>query len=74
MTSSLAARPSAERRSPDVRTLRQALGYCWSVAVAADPDAGLDLFLALGDSPDPDVRWIHRENSKKKRLARYLAA
>ncbi|HMN98956.1 MAG TPA: HEAT repeat domain-containing protein [Miltoncostaeaceae bacterium] len=73
-TGSLAARPAAERRLPDVRTLRQALGYCWSVAVAADPDGGLPRFLALAAEQDPDIAWIVRENRRKARLARLLPA
>src|SRR3954468_3963672 len=40
-TALLRALPAAERCRNDVRLLRQALGYCWSVAVAADPGAGL---------------------------------
>jgi len=71
-TAALAARPAATRRSPAVRTLRQGLGYCWSVAVAADPAAGLPAFVALEDHPDPDVAWIVRENRRKARLARLL--
>ena len=55
-----------------MRTLRQALGYCWSVAVAADPEHGLPRFLALSASPDPDVAWVVRENRRKARLARLL--
>lgn len=63
---------AGERRSqPAVRTLRQALGYCWSVAVAADPDPGLASFLAL-DTSDADVRWIVDQNRRKKRLSRLL--
>lgn len=68
-TAALAALPVHERRRPDVRTLRQGLGYCWSVAVAADPEPGLAAFDAL-DTHDPDVAWIVRENLTKKRLAR----
>lgn len=71
-TDALAARPASARRDPAVRTLRQALGYCWSVAVAADPAAGLPRFLALEGSPDRDVAWIARENRRKNRLARLL--
>lgn len=82
VTESLARRPASERRRPPVRTLRQALGYCWSVAVAADPAAGLDRFLALGNPDelrpaqplDADVAWIIRENRRKKRLASLLPA
>lgn len=72
-TASLAARPPAERRDPHVRTLRQGLGYCWSVAVAADPVPGLAAFAELHGADDADVAWIVRENRKKKRLARLLS-
>ena len=73
-TASLAARPAAVRRQPDVRTLRQGLGYCWSVAVAADPEPGLAAWHALEQAAagDPDVAWVLRENRTKKRLARLL--
>ena len=68
ITTALAGRPSEERRAAPVRSLRQTLGYGWSVAVAALPDEGLPLFFALEASPDPDVGWIVRENLKKARL------
>jgi len=71
-TASLAAVPPGDRRDPDVRTLRQALGYCWSVAVAGAPDAGLPAFAALRADADPDVAWVVRENEKKSRLRRLL--
>ena len=71
-TAGLAGLPSDGRRDPGARALRQALGYCWSVAVAADPAAGLPRFRALAGSADPDVAWIVRENGKKARLARLL--
>jgi len=70
-TVALARRPEQVRREPGVRTLRQALGYCWSVAVAADPVPGLRAFRALNET-DPDVAWIVRTNLTKKRLARLL--
>ncbi|GAC69555.1 hypothetical protein GS4_26_00020 [Gordonia soli NBRC 108243] len=63
--------PRATRRSPAARALRQALGYCWSVAVAADPHPGLAAFNAL-DITDPDLEWIVRSNRGKKRLQRLL--
>ena len=72
VTRELAARPSGERKNDAVRTLRQALGYCWSVAVAADPDTGLRRFETLAAYDDADVAWIARENAKKSRLARLL--
>lgn len=59
-------------RGPAERVLRQGLGYCWSVAVAADPGPGMPRFLALADDPDPDVAWIVRENAKKARLRKLL--
>lgn len=68
-TDLLVSVPLQDRRSRDVRTLRQALGYCWSVAVAADPARGLPRFLALPGDADADVAWIVRENRRKKRLA-----
>lgn len=73
-TGALEGRPAAERRTAGVRVLRQALGYCWSVAVAADPARGLAAFRRLQESADPDVAWIVRENERKARLRRVLAA
>ena len=70
-TAALAARPAEIRRDADVQTLRQGLGYCWSVAIAADPAQGLPAFWALDDE-DPDIGWIVRENLKKTRLTRLL--
>ncbi|HJS29333.1 MAG TPA: HEAT repeat domain-containing protein [Anaerolineales bacterium] len=58
------------RRSAGFQALRKALGYCWSVAVAASPDEGKGLMEHWMGSADPDVRWIMRENLKKARLAR----
>ena len=54
----------------DVRVLRQALGYGWSVVIAADAALGLPAFEPWLADPDPDVRWIVRENLAKARLAR----
>ena len=65
---SLAA--SEERRSEESRTLRQALGYCWSVVIVAAPDVGKPLFERWAAHSDPDVGWIVNENLKKSRLLR----
>jgi hypothetical protein len=65
-TAALLARP--DPRDPDARTLRQALGYAWSVVIAAGPDRGLPAFARLAALDHPDARWIVRENRKKKRL------
>jgi hypothetical protein len=68
VTEALARWPSSGRRDPQLRTLRQALGYCWSVAVAAAPGPGFDRLERWARSADADVRWILRENLKKARL------
>ena len=59
-----------DRRDPGFKTLRQALGYCWSVAVVALPEKGKQLFETWLENDDPDVRWLVRENLRKKRLQR----
>ena len=63
-----------DRKTDAFKTLRQGLGYCWSVAVAALPDVGKPLMERWLVSPDPDIRWIMRENLKKNRLVRMDAA
>jgi hypothetical protein len=60
--------PRERRAEPAARNLRQALGYCWSIAVAADPGPGLVAFRDLS-TDDPDVAWIVKENLRKKRLS-----
>lgn len=59
---------ATERRSEDFRVLRQGMAYCWSVAIAALPEEGQPLFEKWSQHPDPDVRWLVRENLKKNRL------
>jgi hypothetical protein len=59
-----------DRRSEDHRTLRQALGYCWSVAIVALPEVGKPMLEEWAESSDPDVQWVVRENLKKARLLR----
>ena len=49
--------------------LRQAPGYGWSVAVAADVQLGLPAFERWLADENPDVRWIVRQNLAKARLA-----
>jgi hypothetical protein len=61
---------SREHGSDAFRALRQALGYAWSVAIVALPDEGKLRFELLLASGDPDVRWVVRENLRKKRLER----
>jgi hypothetical protein len=52
------------------RVLGAALGYGWSVAIAAGPAAVLPGFEAWAASPDPDVRRLVRENLGKARFVR----
>jgi hypothetical protein len=63
-----------DRKSDDFKVLRKGLGYCWSVAVAALPEAGKPLLEKWLTSEDKDVLWIMRENLKKDRLSRVDAA
>jgi hypothetical protein len=64
----LLAVPASDRRDPDVRVLRKALGYAVSVVAAAHPDGGVPMLERLADSPDSDARWVVRENLTKARL------
>lgn len=58
------------RKDEDFRALRKGMAYCWSVAVTSCPEQGVPRFERWLESVDPDLRWILRENLKKKRLAR----
>ncbi|WP_222848094.1 HEAT repeat domain-containing protein [Cellulosimicrobium cellulans] len=71
-TRSITTLPGTDRRDPAVRALRTALGSCWSIAVAAGPEAGLPAFRELEESTDPDACWITRMSRTKPRLARLL--
>jgi hypothetical protein len=57
-----------DRKTENFRVLRKGLGYCWSVAIVANPDKGKSVFQNLVDLNDPDIRWIIKENLKKNRL------
>jgi HEAT repeat protein len=61
---------AADRHTDEFRVLRQALAYCWSVVVVADPREGKPRLEQWATSFDPDVRWVVRENLKKTRLIR----
>jgi hypothetical protein len=56
------------------KVLRQGLGYCWSVAVAALPEAGKPLIDKWLASKNRDVIWIMKENLKKNRLVKMDSA
>jgi len=59
-----------DRRSAEFKVLRKGLAYGWSVAVAAQPAIGKPRMERWIASPDHDMRWIMKQNLKKKRLAR----
>jgi hypothetical protein len=61
---------SSDRRNDDYRVLRKGMGYCWSVAVVALPEEGMALMEEWLAVEDPDVRWIMKQNLRKKRLER----
>ena len=77
-TAGVTAADRDERRSDEFKALRKGLGYCWSVAVAAAPEIGRPAFETLAEralqSGDRDLRWIVRENLRKRRLERVDAA
>lgn len=56
------------RKSEGFSALRKALGYCWSIAVAADPEAGKSLMEKWFSCKDKDIRWIMKENLNKNRI------
>jgi hypothetical protein len=72
ITGSIAS--ALDRRADDFRVLRQALGYAWSVAIAAEPRSGRALFDKWRASENADVQWIVRENLKKNRLKNIYGA
>jgi len=65
---------ASNRSSDDFLVLRKGLGYCWSVAVAAFPEAGIPAMEKWLVCADKDVRWIMIENLKKNRLVRLDAS
>ena len=74
VTTALVALPGPRRAEPGTRALRKALGYAWSVAVAAGPEVGFPRLERWATHPDADVRWVVRENLRKARLGRADAA
>ena len=64
---------STDRNTDEFKALKKSLGYCWSVVVAANPAVGMPLMEHWFSTADRDIRWIMRENLKKKRLERMNA-
>lgn len=65
-----------DRASDDRWRVREGVAIAVQRACDDDPERGFALprFVALESSTDPDVAWIVRENHKKARLQRLLAA
>jgi hypothetical protein len=57
-----------DRLGDPEESLRKALGYGWSVIIAASPEDGRRAFEELFDLPGRHVRWIMKENLGKNRL------
>jgi hypothetical protein len=68
ITSSIVS--ATDRRDEEFRILRQAMGYCWSVAVSASPEKGKPVMENWLQSDNADVRWIMKENLSKNRLVK----
>ncbi len=67
ITRSMAA--TRDRKHEGFRVLRKAMAYCWSVAVAANPEAGRPLLEKWLQSGDPDVQWVMNSNLGKARMS-----
>jgi hypothetical protein len=61
---------ATHRRAEGFGVLRKGLGYCWSVVVVACPEEGKRRIERWFESQDPDVRWVMKENLRKRRLER----
>ncbi len=59
-----------DRISAEFRVLRKGLGYGWSVVVASQPSIGKSRMEKWITAHDSDIRWIMKQNLKKKRLSR----
>lgn len=59
-----------EAKDESFKVLRQGMGYCWSVAVVALPEAGKPMMEKWLSSPNNDIHWMMKENLKKNRLVK----
>ncbi len=60
----------SNRRSDEFKALTKGMSYCWSVAVAAQPEIGKPFMEKWMTVEDPDILRIMKQNLKKKRLYR----
>jgi hypothetical protein len=61
---------SADAKTEAFKVFQQGLGYCWSVVVAAAPEAGKLLMEKWLTCEDRIIRRVMQENLKKNRLVR----
>jgi len=61
---------AGDSRDDSFKVLRKAMGYCWSVVVAALPEAGKPIMEKWLTSQDKDILWMMKENLKKNRLVK----
>lgn len=54
--------------SESQNSLRKTLGYGWSVAIVSLPDEGKAAFEKIAKCNNKHIKWIVKENLKKKRL------
>jgi hypothetical protein len=52
------------------KVLRQAMGYCWSIAIVALPEAGKPMMEKWLNSSNKPILWMMKENLKKNRLVK----
>jgi hypothetical protein len=65
---------ASDRRGEGFRVLREALGYCWSVAAAAAPENARPYMEKWLRSKDKDVAWVMKSNLSKARMATVMEA
>jgi len=61
---------AGKTKDESFKVLQKAMGYCWSVAVAAMPETGKPVMETWLHSQDKHIRQVMRENLKKNRLIR----
>ena len=59
-----------DHQTEELRVLKKGLAYTWSVTVAAQPELGKGFMEKWVRSDDETIRWIMKQNLKKKRLDR----
>lgn len=59
-----------DSKGEEFKILRQGMGYCWSVAVAALPKEGKQAMEKWMKNRNSDILWIMKENLKKNRLVK----